>query len=65
MRSTVDIRVVGFVKLAQSVDYAQRLLRGGTVVEPNEVVPVYLLIKNRELLADFLRVESIHLVVSL
>ena len=61
--TTMDVRVVGLVELAQSIDDPQRLLGGRTIVEPHEVVAIHLLMEDGELLADFFGVHRVGLVV--
>ena len=63
MGTTVDVRVVILIIVADLVDDLNRLLRRGTVVEPYEVVAVHLLMQNREVLLDLLRVQRIDLLV--
>ena len=61
--TAVDVAIIVFIIVADLVDDLNRLLRGGAVVEPYEVVSVHLLMEHGEILLDLLRVQRIDLLV--
>ena len=61
--AAMDVRVIVGVVVANLVDDLNRLLRGGTVVEPYEVVAVHPLMQHGEVLLDFLRVQRVHFLI--
>ena len=63
MRPAVDVAVISTVVLLDLVDDLVRLLRRGTVVEPDEVVAIHLLIEYGEVALDLLRVQRVRLLV--
>ena len=63
MSATMDVGIVCLVKLRQSVDDAQRLLGGSTVVKPYQVVAVHLLMEHWKLVAYLVGVDHIGFLV--
>ncbi len=59
----MDVRIIITVIVRDLVDDLVRLLRRGTVVEPDEVVAVHLLIEHREVALDLLGVQRVSLLV--
>ena len=64
MRTTVDVRVICAVVFRNLIYYLIRLLRSGSVVEPYEVMAVYLLMEHREVALDLLGVECVGLLIA-
>ena len=63
MGTTVDIGVVGTVILADLIDHLVGLLRGGTIVEPHQIVTVHLLLQHGEVALHLVGIERVNLVV--
>ena len=50
----MDIRIIVLVIIRYLVDHLDGLLCGGPIVEPHEIVTVYLLMEHGEILLDLL-----------
>ena len=61
--ATMDIRVIVLVIVRNLVDDLDRFLRGGTIVQPDQVVTVHLLGEHGEVALDLLRVQRVGLFI--
>ena len=59
MRTTMYVGVICAVVFRNLIYYLIRLLRSGSVVEPYEVMAVYLLMEHREVALYLLGVQSV------
>ena len=63
MGTTMDVTIIVLIIIRYLVDDLNRLLRGGTVVEPHKVVAVHFLMQHGEVLLDLLRVQRVGLLI--
>ena len=63
MCTAMDVGVIVFVIVTDLVNHLQRLLRGGTVVEPYQIVSIHLLVEHGEVFFDFLAVQRVRLLI--
>ena len=61
--TAMDVAIIVLIIVADLVDDLNRLLRGGAVVEPYEVVAVHLLMEHGEVLLDLLRIQRVHFLI--
>jgi hypothetical protein len=57
MRRAMDVRVLVLVEVRDAVDHRLRLVRGGRVVEPHQLLAVDALLQDREVAAHGVDVE--------
>src|SRR5215470_9856155 len=58
MHTTMDVGIIMPIVVFDGLNHSQRLLRGGRVIEINQLFPVNALVKGRKVTAHFLDIES-------
>jgi hypothetical protein len=59
MRGAMHVRVFVLVKVTQAIDHRLRLLRGCSIIQPDQRTAVDLLAQNRKIAANRLHIEGI------